>query len=86
MDPNFGPVSIVASEEAAKLGGHPGLPPSSQAQQLSGISIKEERLKESPSPHDQPKHMPQQQVSLPNHILSIYFLKYISIMPSAIGQ
>lgn len=65
VDPNFGPVSIVASEEAAKLAGHPGLPPSSQAQQLSGISIKEERLKESPSPHEQPKHMaPQQQVSL----------------------
>lgn len=66
VEPNYGPVSIVSSQdEAVKLSAHGGLP-TSQSQsnapqhQNSGV-IKDERLKESPSPHEISKQTPQQQ-------------------------
>ena len=68
VEANYGPVSIVSSEDAAKMGGHPGMPgsqpsggPGAPHQQQSGMSsIKDERNKESPSPHENSKHSSQQ--------------------------
>ncbi|XP_036332648.1 mucin-19 [Rhagoletis pomonella] len=65
VEPNYGPVSIVASDDAVKLGNHGNLP-SSQPQNTgpphsSASVVKDERLKESPSPHECSKQMPQQQ-------------------------
>lgn len=65
VEPNYGPVSIVASDDAVKLGNHGNLP-SSQPQNTgpphsSASGVKDERLKESPSPHECSKQMPQQQ-------------------------
>ncbi|XP_017466184.1 PREDICTED: mucin-19 [Rhagoletis zephyria] len=65
VEPNYGPVSIVASDDTVKLGNHGNLP-SSQPQNTgpphsSASVVKDERLKESPSPHECSKQMPQQQ-------------------------
>ncbi|XP_036232973.2 zinc finger protein 608 isoform X2 [Bactrocera oleae] len=66
VEPNYGPVSIVSSQDdPVKLSTHGGLS-SSQSQSNapphpnSGV-IKDERLKESPSPHEISKQTPQQQ-------------------------
>lgn len=64
VDPNYGPVSIVSSEDAAKLAAHPGLPAaqsSASAAHSQAVSIKDERNKESPSPHENSKLSSQQQ-------------------------
>ncbi|XP_053966394.1 mucin-2 isoform X1 [Anastrepha ludens] len=65
VEPNYGPVSIVASDDTIKLGNHGNLS-SSQPQNTApphpnSGAIKDERVKESPSPHECSKQIPQQQ-------------------------
>uniref|UniRef100_A0A1B0GBP0 C2H2-type domain-containing protein n=1 Tax=Glossina morsitans morsitans TaxID=37546 RepID=A0A1B0GBP0_GLOMM len=63
VDSNYGPVSIVSSEDSSKLGGHAGAQsPVEQGsqQQIPAAMIKEERTKES--------HSPQETLKPPPHI------------------
>ena len=66
VEPNYGPVSIVSSDDASKISAHPGMPSSQQSavahqQQPPMSSNKVERTKESPSTHENAKLSSQQQ-------------------------
>ncbi|XP_067633114.1 zinc finger protein 608 isoform X2 [Eurosta solidaginis] len=68
VDPNYGPVSIVSSDDGVKIGSHGSLS-SSQPQNTAPphpntTIIKDERIKDSPSPHECSKSIPQQQQQL----------------------